>query len=338
MTIATDPVDRAEIDSVGGNSAALPLAQSINGWNGGDFLEYDKLNVVMRNAAQWKEWLDQSRADTSQLGFSSSFRCSATQFGYGTGIGLVDRLVQDDSYYVVLGRYVPLTLARLLRYQPTIHTHTFTASKTHHFYVDAGGEIIIDVVPLATPPLVILNYELLVSVDTDATGITGETRGPNLDTVLVRMSTALEIAASLTVAAPALFNGGNVTIDKGAGDNRRVALTVDNDTGLGWRILHNSAERLIIQELISGVATDILNFGTTGAAASVSRPLAVTNAELVDAALLVRTTTVGGYGSRFVGPGGRGHTCSRGRNDRCGRVDGPAGADSDDARFRGGET
>lgn len=214
MTIATDPVDRAEIDSVGGNSAALPLAQSINGWNGGDFLEYDKLNVVMRNAAQWKEWLDQSRADTSQLGFSSSFRCSATQFGYGTGIGLVDRLVQDDSYYVVLGRYVPLTLARLLRYQPTIYTHTFTASKTHHFYVDAGGEIIIDVVPLATPPLVILNYELLVSVDTDATGITGETRGPNLDTVLVRMSTALEIAASLTVAAPALFNGGNVTIDK----------------------------------------------------------------------------------------------------------------------------
>ena len=46
MTIATDPVDRAEIDSAGGNSAALPLAQSVNGWSGGDFLEFNKLSVI----------------------------------------------------------------------------------------------------------------------------------------------------------------------------------------------------------------------------------------------------------------------------------------------------
>src|SRR5688572_4930635 len=128
MTIASDPIDRAEIDSVGGNSAALPLAQSANGWNGGDYLEHNKLNAVMRNASLWKHWLDQTRAPAAELGYRTSMRTSATSFGYGVGAGLLNRLVQDDSHLIVLGLYVPLTIARLAYFQFAIYEHDFTAS------------------------------------------------------------------------------------------------------------------------------------------------------------------------------------------------------------------
>lgn len=304
MTIATDPVDRAEIDSAGGNSAALPLAQSVNGWNGGDFLEHDKLNAVTRNAALWKEWLDQTRANTEQLGFSSTFRTSSTNFGYGVGVGLVARQVQDDSHLVVTGKYVVLTLARLLRYQPTIHTHTFTASMTHHFYIDAGGVIVVSVVALGTPAAPGVGFVTLHSVDTDGAGISAETPGSAFSLPVIRMSTPLEIATTLTVLAPVLFNGGDITIDKIDALARSMNWIVAGDATRGWRFTHTAAERMQIREMVAGVATTILDLGAVGVAATLSRPLDITNAELVNAALLVRTTVVGGSGSRFVGPGG----------------------------------
>lgn len=288
MTIADDPIDYAEVDSAGGNSAALPLAQSINGWNGGDFLEHDKLNAVMGNAAEWKRWLDQTRPPGEQLGYSSTFRTSVGEFRYGVAAGLADRPVLVDSHYVVEGRYVPLTLDRLQRYSPTINTYTFTATSTHHFYVDGGGVVEAVVKALGTPPEPGVGQVWLYSADTDATEVVSEVAGDDFTTPLVRNSAQYEHAGPVTIRSSLTVDGGNVTIDKADGGSRRVELSVDNDNTRGWRVNHTSAERLQLQEMLpaggGGSATTILDLGAgpltaATAAASLVRPLAITSAE-----------------------------------------------------------
>lgn len=310
MTIATDPIDRAEIDSAGGNSAALPLAQAINGWNGGDFLEHDKLNAVMRSAALWKLWLDQTRADHRQLGYSGSFRGSATVFSYGgVGPGLA-RAVVDDSHLVVLGLYVPLTLARLAYYQPGVANYVFTASMTHHFYVAADGAITVSVVALGTPAAPPVGTETLLSVDTNATDVTAETQGPSFAAQLVvnespqQIDSTLTVNGAATINAPLTVTNGNVTIDKTEAGAREVRLIVAGDSTRGWRIRHDGSERLQVQEMIGGVATTILDLGTSAATASLVRQLLISNSSTSVKAFRVDMSVLDAEGVEITNAGG----------------------------------
>jgi hypothetical protein len=306
MTLATDPIDYAEVDKNDSNSSPLPLPQAFTGWADGDFYLAADQNALHQNGARWKAWLDQTRAPSTELGYRTTFRTSAHAFQYPLGPGLVGRIVQFDSHVIVAGTYVSLTLARLAYRQPTIHTHTFTANSTEHFYIATDGTITSSVVALGTPPAPPVGLVTLVSHDTNGTSITATTvAAAFLDQKTICDAPSF-FTAAVTAQSSLSVTGGNLTIDKPDALARRLAFTNSADAAQGWQLEHTATENLRFRELVpkggGGTATTVLDLGAPGTPttpATFSRPLAISSAETLTgiAALAVLSTNFQGPGS-----------------------------------------
>lgn len=229
MALETDPIDYADVDSAGTHSAALPLAEAVNGF-GAVVLTKEKFNALMRNASRWKRWLDQGRVPTPQAQGASTCRLSTTAFSFAAGGGL-NKVVNVDTHYLIQGSYVSLSVARLAA---NIVSFTATATKDTHFYITPAGVITWDVVTIgvaAAPPVGTVH---LHTFRTDGTDVTSQTTPAaftaqrNLFAIPVETSagittTSLTASADSTLAVTSSNYALSITQSDGAGGGLYIA-------------------------------------------------------------------------------------------------------------------
>lgn len=273
MTIQTDPIDYCFVDENESNQAALPLAEASNGFVDEQELPADKFNTIARSAAAWSRYHDQGKLPVEQAVGTTSCRLSDELFEYTSVPGLTQSLV-DDSYYLINGRFVPLTADRITGAGiANILTRTFAASKDTHFYLRADGDIQVSEVAVATPPSAPAGYVWLRTVTTNGTDVLSQTTGTSFVTAQVRAT------------RPWVHEG--LAIDKEDTAIGSLDFWNDGDPDAGWRVDLDADERLAFYEK-NGLNATVMHLG------DVSNPIAVNRQIQVNDDLIIPGGASGG--------------------------------------------
>lgn len=255
MTVQIDPLDYCIVDENENKQHSLPLPEASNGFADLQELPADKFNTIARAASVWNRYHDQGKLPIESAVGAGSCRLSDDVFEYTTVPGLDQSLV-DDTAYLILGRYVPLTADRITASgQANILTRTFAASSDTIFYLAADGTITVSEVAVATPPSPPAGTVWLHTVTTNGTDVLSQTTG-----------TAFE-HQRLIVDVPWAFEDA-VIVNKTDAGTGSVDFQVDGDPDTGWRVDLDSSERLAFYEK-NGLNATVMHLG------DVSNPIEV---------------------------------------------------------------
>ena len=249
MAIADDPIDVCMVDETETLQHALPLAESVTGFANDQELPADKFNTIARSAAIWKRWLDQGRLPTRDAVGKTTSRLSSDVFEYTTVPGLVQSLTVDETFYLINGYFVRLSVDRIeAAGLSNITTRTFVASKDTHFYLEADGTIEAVEVTVGTPPSPGPGQWHLKTVTTNATDVIGQVDGDDF------------AEDRLYTTARWVFNNEARITDDGS-NTATLAFRTEADANEGWeiRVGPNGGDlRLHERNLIDGT---IVEFG-----------------------------------------------------------------------------
>lgn len=249
MSLVDDPIDPCMVDETEMLQHALPLAESVSGFANDQELPADKFNTIARSAAIWKKWLDQGRLPTRDAVGKTTSRLSPDTFEYTSVPGLTQSLTVDETFYLVDGYFVRLSIDRIEAAGiANVTTRTFTASKDTHFYLEADGTIDVSEVTVGTPPSPGAGQWWLKTVTTNATDVIAQTDGDDF------------AEDRLYTTARWVFNNEARITDDGAG-LATLAFRTEADPNEGWEIRcgpNGGDLRLHERNLIDGT---IVSFG-----------------------------------------------------------------------------
>lgn len=276
MTVQTDPLDYCIVDENENLQHSLPLPEASNGFANLQELPADKFNTIARTASVWNRYHDQGKAPVEQTLGLTSCRLSDEVFEYTVVPGLDQSLV-DDTAYLILGRYVPLTADRITASgQTDILTHTFGANSDTHFYLFADGTVTYEEVAVATPPSAPANSVWLHTVTTNGTDVLSQTTGTLFEQVQVR-------------ASRPWVHEDVLAIDKDAIGFGSLDFWSDGDPDLGWRVDCTGGDALALYEK-NGLEAQIVNFGNVSDPITLNRGLLVYGDTQIDANLNLSNT------------------------------------------------